>query len=180
MNRTSQSTKTQTLPPPLIGPRGGPMGMFREPEKSKNTRATLIRLWGYIRRQLWILIGISVLVVLTSIANLLGPFLMGQAIDIYIQTGDLAGLGRMLLWMLVTYILGSAGTWLQTYLMAGVAQYAVRDLRDDLFSAGGKGVAEVGGDGKVWHSRGGWFGAGGRCRRGLVVGYCGWLARCLV
>ena len=35
--------------------------------------------------------------------------------------------------MLITYIVGSAGTWLQTYLMAGVAQYAVRDMRTDLF-----------------------------------------------
>lgn len=136
MNRTSQPTRSPAAPPPLMGPRGGgPMGMFREPEKSKNTRATLIRLWRYIRRQRWVLIGTSFLVVLTSIANLLGPFLMGKAIDIYIQKGDLPGLGRMLVWMLITYILSSAGTWLQMYLMAGVAQYAVRDLRDDLFSS---------------------------------------------
>ena len=30
--------------------------------------------------------------------------------------------------------MASAGTWLQTYLMAGVAQRAVRDLRNDLFA----------------------------------------------
>jgi ATP-binding cassette, subfamily B, multidrug efflux pump len=31
-------------------------------------------------------------------------------------------------------VVASAGTWLQTYLMAGVAQFAVRDLRTDLFA----------------------------------------------
>ncbi len=36
--------------------------------------------------------------------------------------------------MIVTYIVAAAGTWLQTYLMAGVAQRAVRDMRTDLFA----------------------------------------------
>ena len=58
---------------------------------------------------------------------------MGLAIDDYILTKDLAGLGWMLVLMLITYVISSAGTWLQTYLMAGIAQYAVRDIRTDLF-----------------------------------------------
>ena len=36
--------------------------------------------------------------------------------------------------MVVAYVLAAAGTWLQTYLMAGVAQRAVRDMRTDLFA----------------------------------------------
>ncbi len=35
--------------------------------------------------------------------------------------------------MLVTYLVAAAGTWLQTYILAGVAQYSVRDMRKDLF-----------------------------------------------
>ena len=49
------------------------MGMFREPEKSKNTRETLLRLWGYIQRRRWTLIGTLILVLLTTIAGLLEP-----------------------------------------------------------------------------------------------------------
>ncbi len=135
MSNTSQATKNTTPPPPMIGPRhGGHMGMFKEQEKSKNTRETLIRLWGYIKRQRWVLVGALALVVLTSLADLLGPYLMGKAIDTFILQNDLPGLGRLLLWMLILYVIGSAGTWLQTYLMAGLAQYAVRDIRTDLFS----------------------------------------------
>jgi ATP-binding cassette subfamily B protein len=36
--------------------------------------------------------------------------------------------------MALVYIIGALFTWLQTYLMAGVAQYAVRDIRTDLFA----------------------------------------------
>ncbi len=110
------------------------MGMFREPEKSKNTRGTLLRLWGYLQRQSWVLAGSAVLVVITSIVGLLGPYLMGKAIDTYIDHGDLAGLARLLGLMIVTYIVAAAGTWLQTYILVGVAQRAVRDMRKDLFA----------------------------------------------
>ena len=108
--------------------------MFREPEKSKNTRATLLRLWGYLRRRRWVLGVSTILVVITSIVSLIGPYLMGKAIDTYIDHGDLAGLARLLGLMVVTYIVASAGTWLQTYLLVGVAQHAVREIRRDLFA----------------------------------------------
>jgi ATP-binding cassette subfamily B protein len=108
--------------------------MFKEAEKSKNTRATLVRLGGYLRRQRWMLLWTSILVVITTIVNLLGPYLMGKAIDNYITHADLAGLARLIGLMIATYIVGSAGTWLQTYIMAGVAQRAVQDMRNDLFA----------------------------------------------
>jgi len=110
------------------------MGMFREVEKSKNTRQTLLRLGGYLKRQRWTLLGAGVLVIVTSFVGLLGPFLMGKAIDAYIVQGDGAGLARLLGWMLLAYLAAAAGTWLQTYLLVGVAQYAVRDIRKELFS----------------------------------------------
>jgi ATP-binding cassette subfamily B multidrug efflux pump len=73
-------------------------------------------------------------VTVASLLDLLGPYLMGRAIDVYIDRGDLPGLARLIGLMIATYIGGAAGTWLQTYLMAGVAQRAVRDLRGDLFA----------------------------------------------
>lgn len=108
--------------------------MFREVEKSKDARGTLLRLWGYIERQRWILIGSTILVIITSIVGLLGPYLMGMAIDTYIIKHDLPGLARLLTLMVATYAVGAAGTWLQSYLMAGMAQYAVREIRKDLFA----------------------------------------------
>ena len=69
--------------------------MLRETEKSKNTRGTLLRLWGYLRRQRWVLVGTAVLVIVTTLIDLLGPYLMGLAIDHFINRGDLPGPGRV-------------------------------------------------------------------------------------
>ena len=115
-------------------PHGGPMGMFREGEKSKDARGTLLRLWGYLQRQRCMLVGVGFLVILSSLVDLLGPYLMGRAIDQYIDKNDLPGLAHLLGLMIVAYVLGAAGVWLQTYLMVGVAQRAVREIRRDLFA----------------------------------------------
>ncbi len=132
MNQSRQS-KRDNAPVPMFGPRGGPMGRFGEVQKSKNTKETLLRLWGYLRRQSWALVGAAVLVIITAIVGLLGPYLMGIAIDTYIETGDLAGLARLLIWMVLTYLVAAGGVWLQTYVLVSIAQYAVRDIRKDLF-----------------------------------------------
>jgi ATP-binding cassette, subfamily B, multidrug efflux pump len=125
--------KQQALP---LGfrPGGGPMSMFREVEKSKNPRGTLFRLGGYLKPQRWLLAGTAMLVIVTSLVDLLGPYLMGLAIDSYINKGDLPGLASLLGLMIGTYVIAAAGTWLQSYMMAGVAQRAVRDMRRDLFA----------------------------------------------
>jgi ATP-binding cassette, subfamily B, multidrug efflux pump len=135
MSGQRPNKSTEAPPPPMLGFRpGGRMGMFTEVQKSKDVRATLLRLWAYIDRRRWVLVGTGILVVITSIVNLLGPFLMGRAIDLYIYQGDLPGLLRLLGLMALTYLVSAAGTWLQAYLMAGVALNAVRDIRTDLFA----------------------------------------------
>jgi ATP-binding cassette subfamily B protein len=131
----TEQRRTPAAPPPVMGFRGGPpMDFLRGAPKSKDPRGTLRRLWTYLERQRWVLIGVALIVIVTSILDLLGPFLMGLAIDTYLSKFDLPGLARLLGWMAVSYVLAAAGTWLQTYLMAGVAQRAVRDMRTDLFA----------------------------------------------
>jgi ATP-binding cassette subfamily B protein len=109
------------------------MGLLVEGEKSRNSRGTLVRLWGYLRRQQWVLLGVTFLVIVTTLIDLLGPYLMSIAIDRYISKNDLAGMLPLIGLMLATYLISSAGVWLQTYIMAGVAQGVVRDLRKELF-----------------------------------------------
>jgi ATP-binding cassette subfamily B protein len=136
MNKSdnSKGTPDKQQPLPLGFRPGGPMNMFREVEKSKNPRGTLARLGGYLKPQRWLLAGTAVLVVITALVDLLGPYLMGLAIDSYINKNDLAGLAHLLELMVASYVIAAAGTWLQAYLMAGVAQRAVRDMRRDLFA----------------------------------------------
>ncbi len=133
--KANTSRAPENQPAPVLGFRpGGPMGLLRDSEKSKNARGTLLRLWGYLKRQRWMLVGMCLLVVVTSAVDLSGPYLMGLAIDRFIDKGDLPGLERLSGLMILTYIVAAAGTWLQTYFMAGVAQNMVRDLRKELFA----------------------------------------------
>lgn len=118
----------------MIGPGRGPMGMMRVGEKSKDARGTMLRLWRYMRRQHMALIGVAAFVVVSTVASLLGPYLMGIAIDRYIVQHDLPGLARMAAVMIACYLVSSVSSWLQLYLMIGLAQRAVQDIRKDLFS----------------------------------------------
>jgi ATP-binding cassette subfamily B protein len=102
-------------------------------ERAKNRRGTLMRLWGYLSQQSWMLVFVTVLVAVGTGLNLLGPYLMGRAIDVFIAQNDLPGLGRLVLLMIVVYLASSGITYIQVYLMASVAQRTVRDLRADLF-----------------------------------------------
>jgi len=108
--------------------------MMGEREAAKDTRGTARRILGYLNRQKRALQGTLILVVATTIFGLLGPYLMGQAIDVYILKGDLPGLARIALLMIVVHLLASLTTWLQTYVMAGASQRVIRDIRDDLFA----------------------------------------------
>ena len=109
-------------------------GMMGGTGQAEDVRGTMRRLWGYLSRQKWSLIGIVVLVALSSGLNLLGPYLMGIAIDLYILNDDVPGLIRTALLMIGAYGASSLATWLQMYVMASAAQRTVRDIRNDLFA----------------------------------------------
>ena len=118
-----------------FGRRGGPGARFARPqERARDTRGTVLRLWSYLGHQRRALTGTILLVAASSGLGLLGPYLMGRAIDLYILQGDLPGLVRNSLLMAGAYLAASLTTWLQTYVMVGVSQRSVRDMRNDLLA----------------------------------------------
>jgi ATP-binding cassette subfamily B protein len=108
--------------------------MMGPQERAKNRQGTLLRLWFYLRQQGWTLAAVALLVVLGSGLNLLGPYLLGRAIDEFILQKNLPGLARLIGLMLIVYLGGAATTWLQIYLMASASQRTIRDIRNDLFA----------------------------------------------
>ncbi|UUZ91446.1 hypothetical protein LJK87_38380 [Paenibacillus sp. P25] len=72
------------------------------------------------------LIGVVLLTLLSSGAAPLGPYLLGISIDRYVIPRDGAGLMRLCLLLLAVYAFSAAATWVQAYVMAGVAQRTVR------------------------------------------------------
>src|SRR3954465_12001982 len=77
-----------------IGPRAGKL------EKPKNARATLNRLVNYFRGQRVVLTLVGGCVVAYSGLGLVGPYLMGLALDRFVAARDATGLGRIVFWML--------------------------------------------------------------------------------
>ena len=129
-----KSSKTQSSNP-RPERRGGPGGYLMRPkERAKNIRGTLLRIWDYLKKQGWALVVIMILVAISSGLRLLGPYLMGRAIDDHILKGDLPGLGHIALLMLSVYVASALISWLESYLMSATSQRTVRDIRNDLFA----------------------------------------------
>ena len=125
--------RNQTQSPPMpVGPRGGPR-IPGEVQRARNVRGTLLRLWSYLGRQRWGLTLTCLAVVASTLLDLLGTWLLGRAIDAYILRKDVPGLARLSALLLGVYVGSSVLTWAQAFVMAGVAQRTVRDIRQDLF-----------------------------------------------
>jgi ATP-binding cassette, subfamily B, multidrug efflux pump len=121
-------------PPPLPFARGSPGTFVGKIERAKDTTGTIGRIWKYLRRQRLALALATTLVIGSTGVGLVGPYLLGQAIDRYILNHDLSGLARLLALMLLVYAVSALLTYLQSYVMAGAAQCTVRDMRNDLFA----------------------------------------------
>lgn len=112
-------------------PRGPGHGMhFEKPKDVKRSAVWLLR---YLLPYKSILVIVLVLVVIYTLASLAGPYLLGIAIDDYILNKDLEGLIRTALLMGLAYLLHTSLQSAAGWLMAGVSQKALKQLRTDLF-----------------------------------------------
>lgn len=110
-----------------------PGGRPRQFEKAKNPRRALVRLAWYLKPYGASMALVLVLIVVSSLLGLAGPYLLGRAIDTYIVNKDVAGLGRVALMMLASYVLSNLFLVASNWVMARVSQFALRELRRDLF-----------------------------------------------
>ncbi len=117
-----------------IGPRGGGgANRFGRIEKAQNPRQALARLLPYLlpfKAALALVLG---LVLAYTLLGLLGPYLMGLAIDKFIDGKDPAGLGRIALFMLISYLFYNLFQAAANWIMARVSQRALKKVRSDLF-----------------------------------------------
>jgi ATP-binding cassette subfamily B protein len=102
-------------------------------EKARNPRHALVRLTAYMRPYGAALAIVLACVVIYTVLGLLGPYLMGVAIDRFIAVRELAGLGRIALLMLVAYLLSNIFQAVASWVMADVSQRALKHVRTDLF-----------------------------------------------
>lgn len=105
----------------------------KKPQKAKHSLKTLKRLWHYLSRHRWFLIVIILLVVCSSFLGLLGPFLVGTAIDDYIVTRDHSGLFTLLIGLVFIYLFYTGSLLIQNIGMITIAQKTVYSMRTELF-----------------------------------------------
>lgn len=102
-------------------------------EKARNPRYALIRLLPYLKPFKITLILVFGCVVIYTILGLIGPYLLGVAIDQFITPKQATGLARIAGWMLVVYVLSTMFQVIAGWTMAAVSQRALKQVRQDLF-----------------------------------------------
>ncbi|MGA1864403.1 MAG: ABC transporter ATP-binding protein [bacterium] len=102
-------------------------------EKARNPRNALIRLFPYLNPYRPAMAMVLVFVVIYVLLGLIGPYLMGVAIDHYISVKEAAGLALIALLMLAVYFLNNLFQTIANWVMAGISQKALKQMRHDLF-----------------------------------------------
>lgn len=103
-------------------------------EKAENPNESLIRLWHYFDERRNSLITVFLFIAIASISGLFGPYLMGKGIDNYLVKKDASGLLKIVLLMVGVYGVSSLFRWLQQYIMVGISQKTIKELRSELFN----------------------------------------------
>ncbi|MBU3144864.1 ABC transporter ATP-binding protein [Clostridium sp. CF012] len=128
---------------------GGPMGSLGKPVvKSKKFKVTLFRLFRYLKPQRIKFITVFICTILSTIFSVIGPKIMGKAITKIaegsgakmmamkmhkpIPAMDFTYIGQILLILLGLYLISAAFSYLQQYIMAGVAQKTVYNMRREV------------------------------------------------
>ncbi|MGL4335878.1 MAG: ABC transporter ATP-binding protein [Turicibacter sp.] len=137
----------------MAGPMGGRPGM--KFEKPKDFKGTLKRLGGYLKPYKMQLVIILAAAIASTIFSIIGPKIMGKiTTELFrplqermmqqemIKQGmtnlpDVAGADFNYIWKIIVtlitiYLVSAAFSYIQQYIMAGVSQKAVYDLRQDV------------------------------------------------
>ncbi len=112
----------------------GPGGRGARIEKARDVRGTVRRLLRYLLPYRARLILVFVLVVVSTVLDLTGPYFNGLAIDRFILQRDVAGLGRLLLLMVGVYLGALVLRTLLARLMVAMVQRVMRTMREQLFA----------------------------------------------
>lgn len=117
--------------------RGGPGmrgGMIRE--KPKNMRKTLGRLFSYIGRSKYMVIGLLAMTVLTTVLGLVSPLIQSNAINAIVGKGQVnfPVLYKNLIMLFAVYICSSGVSYLNQRFAAKLSQDTVYTMRRDLFN----------------------------------------------
>ena len=126
------------------GPRGHG-GMLVGLDKPKDFKKTFRRLVTYLKPHRISLMFVLVAAILGTVFSVIGPMVMGNTITVLFEGAyakfqgvsdaaiDFSKIALLLLLLAGLYLFSSVFQFIQQYIMAGVAQKTVYDLREDVF-----------------------------------------------
>lgn len=131
---------------PGPGPGGGfgPMGMGMPVQKAKNFKGTLNRLISYLKPYKLQLLSVLITAIISTIFAIVSPKIMGKATTKLFEglmmklrgvpgaKIDFEYIGQIIILLIGLYILSAIFAYLQQYIMAGVAQKTVYNLRKEV------------------------------------------------
>jgi len=118
--------------------------MARAGEKPKDFKGTLRRLLRYLRPRYWQLILVIALAALSTVFSIVSPKIMGKATTklfegLLAKYAGVPGAGvdfgyiaRILVWLGVLYVISAGFSFVQQYVMSGLSQRTVADLRNQV------------------------------------------------
>lgn len=110
-------------------------GPFRKNkgQRANNWKNTLVRIWKIVDEKRALLIAVLLLVVVSSVMALLGPYLIGHMIDEYVLKQQFDGMLPLIASLVFVYVLLAVSLFFQNYWMIGIAQSAVYRMRTGVF-----------------------------------------------
>ena len=114
---------------------GGPRGRARAmgEGKPKKTKEVVMRLASYVKRHKGKLFVALALVILRSVTNIAGSYMLRPIINNYIAKGRLEGFLYALMVLLAVYLVCVVAEYMQRRFMLIVSRSAIEDIRNDLF-----------------------------------------------
>ena len=128
------------------GPGGGfgPMGMGMPVQKAKDFKGTLKRLVGYLKPHKLQLFAVLITAIISTVFSIVSPKIMGKATTklfegLMMKLQGVPGakidfdyIGQIIILLIGLYIFSAIFAYLQGYIMAGVAQKTVYNLRKEV------------------------------------------------
>ncbi|TDM12941.1 ABC transporter ATP-binding protein [Macrococcus bovicus] len=110
------------------------IGRKKDKKRADDWQHTVSRIWQLMAHRRWMVFFVIILVIITSLLSLVGPYLIGHIIDHNIMTKRFSSLPQKIGWLLIIFAALSLLTYLAAYLMVDIAQETVYKLRMQLFS----------------------------------------------
>ena len=117
-----------------------PAKMRGDGRMAKDPKKTLLRLLGYLKKHIGVLLIVLLCIFLTAFAQTKSSTALGTLVDKYILpmvasgSTDFDPIFQFLLQLAGIFIIGMIGSFLQSYLMVGVAQGVQKTVRDEMFT----------------------------------------------